>query len=73
VNSSFSGDELRRCCEQPVSDGRPVVRLRVVDREVVGTGRQDKEAGAAPGAGDEAVGHLHAEEAVAVALNDEDG
>ena len=58
---------------QPVDDGVPVFRLRVVERRVVGAGREDEKVGAAASAGEEVVRHLQLEEAIAVALDDEDG
>lgn len=59
--------------DDPVSDGSPVVHLRVVKGLVMGAGGQHKQVGAAAAAGDEIVSHRQPEKAVAVTLDDEDG
>ena len=54
-----------------MNDGAPVFGLGIVERIVVGTGGQHKEFGAAGAAGDEVVRHLQREEAVLIAMNNE--
>jgi hypothetical protein len=62
-----------RSLKEPVDDGSPVMRLRIVERVVVGARGKNEQFGAFAAAGDEVVSHLRGEEAITVSLDDEDG
>jgi len=59
--------------KEPIDDGIPVFRLGIVERGVVGAGRENYQVSASPSAVVEFAGHVRLEETVAVALDDEDG
>ena len=58
---------------EPVDDWVPVFGLRIIEGGVVRAGGEDEQVGAASAAGDEFVRHVHLEEAIVVALDNEDG
>ena len=59
--------------KKPIDYGVPVFGLRIIERRVVGAGREDEQGGALARAGDEIVSHLRGEETIAIALDNEDG
>ena len=71
--SSGIGARLWLSLLEPVDDGAPVLGFGVVEGGVVRAGREDEQIGAASAASDEFVRHVHLEEAIVVALDNEDG